>query len=249
LLILTFVFINYDSEFYKRGSWKGFLATQSDCGTSYMHTQLLPRKEIRWRNNGRCSSWRDQFLLIQPVAPDIKNSTRLQEIKIVHERNGRVFPNIVHPNERTFSKLFDLADEDKINIIANGDIYFDEQSQLERIANIPYNVCYALSRWEPIGEGQLFNRNDSQDAWIFRGKPRVLLGYAKHDIGTPCCDMKLAWELDASGYTVLNPSKTIKTWHLHNSTFRTYHGTTCIPPPYLYLTPSELIDDKGRHAE
>jgi len=196
----------------------------------------------------RLPPWSDQFLLIQPSSLGFRNPNRSNEIQVVHENNGRVFSNILHPDIRKFSELFDLAQEDKINILANGDIFFDDTSQLEKIFHIPYNVCYALSRWElpeggKPGEGKLFDRADSQDVWIFRGRLNLLPGFGSYNMGILGCDNRLAWELDHNGYGVLNPSKTIKTWHYHNSKYRTYREQPLVPPPYLYISPTELMND------
>jgi len=95
---------------------------------------------------GRFSSLEDHFLLIHPTFFNSGDMLRAQEISAVRETNERMFRNVLHPEERNFYSLFDLAQQDKINIIANGDIYFDQYSQLEKAINIPHNVCYALSR-------------------------------------------------------------------------------------------------------
>ena len=57
----------------------------------------------------RLPPWSDQFLLIQPSSLGFRNPNRTNEIKVVHENNGRVFSNILHPDIRKFSELFDLA--------------------------------------------------------------------------------------------------------------------------------------------
>jgi hypothetical protein len=53
------------------------------------------------------------------------------------------------------------------------------------------------------------------------------------------CDNKLAYELSQAGFEVLNPSRTIQTFHLHDVNIRTYIGENIyrIPPPYKLLPP------------
>lgn len=168
----------------------------------------------------------------------------------MHEKNDRLFPNARHPDERNFEKLFDLAQQDKINIIANGDIFFDDRSQLSKLLDIPSGVCYALSRWDTKGGGDLFDRSDGQDVWIFRGRMNLLQGFANYSMGIPGCDNRLGWELEHSGYTVKNPSKTIKAWHLHDSEYRTYSGLPAVPPPYAHVSSIELpANDMDDEAE
>ena len=53
------------------------------------------------------------------------------------------------------------------------------------------------------------------------------------------CDNKLAYELSQAGFEVLNPSRTIVTFHLHDVNIRTYVSENIyrIPPPYKLLPP------------
>lgn len=224
---------------------KGYVIFHKEVGCQGFCTKYgLLRLSMVLQKGDTAKSWRDRFLLIQPTALDFTSLDREQEIKKVHETNSYLFTNIRHPNERNFRKLFDLAQEDKINIIANGDIFFDDRSQLQQVLEIPCGVCYALSRWELDGDGELFDRADSQDVWIFRGKINLLSGFANFSMGTACCDNRLAWELEQSGYSVLNPSKTIKTWHLHQTAHRTYSDLPPVSPPYTWVSPTDLHVNK-----
>ena len=171
-------------------------------------------------------------------------------------RNDRLdFDMAVYPSfERpTFSELFAACDPEGVNVIANSDIYFSTES-LERIVGFyrdPANhrTCMALSRWEVQDHAQresatLWDHRDSQDVWIFRGKPDV--PGADFTLGIPGCDNRIAKVILDAGYTVINPSRTIKSYHLHTSGYRTYgtgRGGTkrdVIPGPYHRITPHEL---------
>jgi len=51
---------------------------------------------------------------------------------------------------------------------------------------------------------------------------------------------------DEVGYSIINPSVTVRTYHLHNSGYRTY-GTgrgykksEAVPPPYFFVNPTTL---------
>ena len=103
----------------------------------------------------------------------------------------------------------------------------------------------ALSRWDITDNGpELWDHRDSQDVWVFYGRP-VILGASFH-LGIPGCDNRIAKVIEDAGYTVINPSKTIRSYHLHASGFRTY-GTgrggakmESIPGPYKFIQPHAL---------
>jgi hypothetical protein len=144
----------------------------------------------------------------------------------------------------TFKEFFDYVnthcDEKDINIISNTDIYFDESLRLAR--GITPDECFALSRWDLIGDGKVkhFNRWDSQDCWIFRGKIKEVKN-CDFTMGVPGCDNAIADRLAKAGYVVINPSLDIKTYHLHLSRIFTYNsGTKRIPEPYKMVTPCKL---------
>lgn len=104
-----------------------------------------------------------------------------------------------------------------ISIIANSDIYFDDSIEMCK-TNLDENTCYALSRYDIKHNRKaiLFNYEFSQDTWIFKGeiKPIENIDFV---MGVPACDNRFAYELTKSGYNVLNPAYTIKSYHLHFS--------------------------------
>lgn len=142
-----------------------------------------------------------------------------------------------------------------INIIANSDIYTSSHavSAITGFYSDPANakVCMALSRWDvgPDGVTAIHHAHrDSQDAWVYLGKPpNALIEVALHvPMGIPGCDNRLCRLFADHGYTVINPSRTVRTFHLHNSGYRTY-GTgrggakaERVPPPYLLIEPTDL---------
>jgi len=151
--------------------------------------------------------------------------------------NGVPYFNVIEITERlTFNQMFKLtlAYPKCINIIANSDIYFDETILECRFMKI--NDCYALSRWDYInGMAHLFNRKDSQDVWVFNGSIDKNIGH--YNLGIPGCDNKIAWELRANNYNVLNPSKTIHAIHLHNTQYRTYTPDQRLFEPFHFIFP------------
>jgi len=164
----------------------------------------------------------------------------------------------MYPSKRpTFKDFFDFINtthgeniwnynfEDSINIIANTDIFFLNMQQIE--ANLHRlrrgRTCFALTRYDyHLNRGSnLHDVPDSQDTWIFNGKE--LLGNINADfsMGVRGCDNRLAHELMQAGFEVLNPSKSICTFHLHDVPIRTYldNNEPAVPPPYLLLPTHE----------
>lgn len=142
-----------------------------------------------------------------------------------------------------FNWINELAGPDDVSIIANADIYTDEQLELFRHWPLPADAAFMLAPWDvdETGRSSLRYRNDSQDAWVFRGAVRQVI--SDYPAGVPRCDNRLAYELANAGYTVQNPSFSIRTNHLHGGERKSYKGkehTDFIPPPYGYLWPHNL---------
>lgn len=137
----------------------------------------------------------------------------------------------------SYGHLIDFASQNlagKTVIIANTDIYFDcSLRALERydltnkvLALTRYD-CGAYKGWN----GQLWARHDlSQDSWIFRAPLRKFNADIK--MGWLGCDNRLAYEMRRGAINVLNPSLTVKTWHIHKR-----------------RKPPEVFVNKNYHAE
>lgn len=178
-----------------------------------------------------------------------KNSERQKEIDTClfkNLNNPELNTIVIDSQERLkfsyfFDKINQVSGPSDINIVANSDIYFDQGVLLTQ--KISENECYALSRWDvkPDGEFHLFDRPDSQDVWVFRGKVKTNM-FGDFNMGFRGCDNRLAFELNKVGYKVTNPSKTIKSYHLHNTNIRNYNmsNSYLVPGPYLTVKPSLL---------
>lgn len=149
---------------------------------------------------------------------------------------------LASPGKPTYDYFFEQINKvtgpDDINIICNSDIFFDETIELAN--RIKHKQLFALSRWDYLHPWRItfFDRADSQDTWIVRGKIENVFG--NFTLGTRGCDNRIAHEFHTAGYEVLNPSKTIKTYHLHNSGIRNYTMQDVVPPPYLTIKPTTL---------
>ena len=165
---------------------------------------------------------------------------RNAELRYCEKVNAEIVDEVVMPKGRpTYLDLFKLCEPDRINVIANSDIYFDESINLAKGMN--ENECYALTRYD---NGRLWHKGHlSQDVWIFNGavKQELLQREVDFNLGVPGCDNRIAYEIHKAGYSVLNPSLSIKTHHNHDSKFRTYdRKKEKIKPPYMLIHPIRL---------
>jgi hypothetical protein len=178
----------------------------------------------------------------------------IDQICLLQERQAD--PDFIHPKltlhpihrRPLYEDFFEIANqlcksENDFSIIANSDIYFDGTLSAV-VDHLKHSQCAALSRWDiqPNGHAVLFDRNDSQDAWIFRGPVRSVLG--DFCVGIPRCDNRILHELRRAGYEVINPAFSIRALHLHSGPRAEYPieiNGSFAPPPYEYLFPSNLV--------
>lgn len=172
------------------------------------------------------------------------NEERQKELDECYRINhsSKLFSKVFTLTERlSFRQMFELTKEhkDSINVFANSDIYFDETILHARFMN--ENDAWALSRWDVRYDGTavLFGRKDSQDVWVFNGEVKRL-SFADFNFGVAGCDNRIAYEIKQAGYRLLNPSKTVHAFHLHNTNFRTYNPNDKVPQPYHFISPHHL---------
>jgi hypothetical protein len=141
-----------------------------------------------------------------------------------------------------FDWISELASPEDISILANSDIFFDSQIDVFRVWALPKGEALCLSRWETADKRPYLNdRNDSQDAWIFKGEVRDVA--ADFAVGVPRCDNRIAHQLEAAGYIVRNPAFSLRAFHLHAGRRYEYpldHQENFVPPPYRYMWPHNL---------
>lgn len=179
---------------------------------------------------------------------DIKNPSRKKEIYtcINKNYNNKDINYILIRSEDKlkyndyFNLINNYSNEEDINIISNLDIYFDETINLCK--QITKEHFLALSRWEMTGNIVKFgNRQDSQDCWIYKGKINNING--DFYTGMQGCDNRIAYEAEAAGYQVINPSLDIKTYHVHVCNVRDYKVgdlKTTVPRPHAVVKPRKF---------
>ena len=137
------------------------------------------------------------------------------------------------------------SNPDDIHVIANTDIYFDKNIEVLKHINLK-DTCLALSRWDTADtiKPKLYNHNDSQDVWVFKGPVKPELK-ANFPLGVPRCDNRLMYQLQEAGYEVLNPAFSIKSYHIHKGqralVYTEDDNVYKIPPPYRYKYPHNLF--------
>lgn len=175
------------------------------------------------------------------VDADSTRQSELDEAWKINLGNRHIHGTVVLQGRPTYQDFFEKVNStvnvDDISIIANSDVYFDHT--IERVWEMSSKQCYALSRWDVGREAiTLFNRRDSQDAWVFRGKIRPV-NHCDFITGKRGCDNAIAARLADAGYEILNPSKTIRALHLHQTGLRRYGHMPAdfVPRPYLLVNP------------
>ncbi len=139
-----------------------------------------------------------------------------------------------------FAAYYDDLNPNAINLLANNDIRFDSTlKKLKWLALGPYDLL-CLTRTEADGKLYKAGEGDTQDAWLFLGKPEPLKN-CTFPMGIPGCENRLAFEFFAKRYRVLNPSRVIRAHHEHRSQQRSYQEAQRIPGPYLMTRPIGLI--------
>lgn len=149
-----------------------------------------------------------------------------------------IIKNKSRPTYREYFEYINhFTSQDDINVICNGDIYFNDFEIVKQ--NISSGVVYALSRWDVLENGTVehYNHADSQDTWIFKGKVRDIED-CDFSLGVAGCDNSICERLLRAGYNVFNASLSIKTFHLHISKVQNYNADIKTPPPIKTLLPT-----------
>ena len=207
-----------------------------------LFTTLYPEKdslrraeyaECLMRNLG-CAEIDEVCLLVEGDRVELPESPKIRVRKI---ETRPTYANF-------FQWIGEVAETEDVSVVANTDIWFDGQLALFRNWKLPDRTAIALSRWNLMASGRalLYDHNDSQDAWIFRGKVGSVV--SSFPVGVPRCDNRIAAELQASGYCVMNPAFSLKSYHLHSGPIRIYDAEApnqLIPPPYKYIWPHNLF--------
>lgn len=133
-----------------------------------------------------------------------------------------------------------------IAVLANTDIHFDETiGNLKKLLAEPLRFV-ALSRYDMVGAGFELHKNPewSQDTWALAVPDRpdeALIKALDFPLGVPRCDGKVAYTFLLHGYSLHNPCRHVKSYHLHDTPVREYSrkGDRTILGGVAYLHPTE----------
>lgn len=163
----------------------------------------------------------------------VHSEKELQAISqmIPKSRNKFIKIVVVSESRPTYGQLYSIIDkytlDDDINVLSNSDIAFD--STISTCRRLRKEEALALARWN-LKEYQLpltgtleRNPRGSQDVWVVRGHPHLILKKIDFTTGVPYCDQRLAYILsEEAKYKLFNPCYTIKIYHAHKSDIRYY---------------------------
>jgi hypothetical protein len=127
----------------------------------------------------------------------------------------------------TFADFFSVANQfpGKNILVCNSDIYYDDSLSLIKDCHLD-GAMMALTRWTPAGDGAYsefqwpdgtWKHTASADTWIFKSPLPVFRSDFRLGVGN--CDAMLAGEATRAGLRITNPSKSIKSYHLHSPGF------------------------------
>ena len=136
--------------------------------------------------------------------------------------------------------------KDKICILSNSDIYFD--NSLSKITkDIIQNNFFGILRYDEDIDGnkKIFTffdepRSDSQDCWIFQSPLKVDYDKINFQFGTLGCDNIFASVVNDIGLHVSNPCYDIIITHVHLTNLRTYNVDNRIHGKYCLIKPCHL---------
>ena len=148
------------------------------------------------------------------------------------------------PSRPTFQDFFNSvkvhSSGDDVNIIINSDCFIDPRTT-RRLKKIKPGQAYCITRHEltslvplRVDKGKSpCRRYDMQDCWVVRGPLRDGM-HLDFPMGILGCDNRFAHELEAVGYSILDPCLTIRVMHYHLSADRSAERDIRVPPPYAF---------------
>jgi len=151
-----------------------------------------------------------------------------------------------------FERIYDIPDN-TIVVFANADIFIDDSFKELWSLNLE-DKFLALLRYDlpasgDISEARIFGpRADSQDTWVVRSddvkrRDRSCWQKLNFKFGKMGCDNGIAMEMLRQKFLVINPSQTIRTYHVHSSEIRNYSKDDVLDMPiFHYIQPSGIHD-------
>lgn len=154
----------------------------------------------------------------------------------------------------TYKEMIEDCQErygDRICVLSNLDIFFDDTLKLVNNINFDKNIV-CLSRWEFNPKDNSSKRRSdeicsfSQDSWIFKSNQKFSNIEEMHfTMGVPSCDGRISYLFKQNNLIPINPCLSIKSYHVHETGIRSYVcGRDKIKGEVLYVPPISLKDAK-----
>ncbi len=205
----------------------------------------VPRRQAEidesLRKNIRCSTIDRIFLLIDDDTIPPVTHHKLSTIRI-RER----------PTYKDWIELTRQIVRRGISVLANSDIFFDESVGMLKEA-VKRRVFVALTRYEIEGDSSQKHPAPhwSQDVWAVSADQdfdALLLKRLDIPLGVPRCDNKVAYVFAIHGWSIINPVNFIRSYHFHESGFRSYEKTVDerVLGAVAYVHPSTSVDHASR---
>jgi len=150
----------------------------------------------------------------------------------------------------TYSDVFEYANTNCVDstlcILVNSDIFLDESIHL--LSDMRSDDFACISRHDVDSDGNVSHINEtfmmrSQDTWVFRTPVcDTLISSSNFRMGINGCDNRIAKLASDAGYTILNPSLSVITYHLHNVNVRTYNRSAGLSGSCLFVWPTLNIE-------
>lgn len=189
-------------------------------------------------------------------SPLLDRIVLLNEKPEVFPKSSKVSEVIIGKRLRYSTVLEWIAAEvpdDVIVAFANADICIDTDSwrslwSVELSGRFLALLRYDVPVSEDVSDAVLFGpRADSQDTWVVKAADVRARGtqWPTADIpfGQMGCDNAIAIEMLKKKFLIVNPARSLKTWHFHASGVRTYVKTDVVErPAFLYVHPSGFND-------
>ncbi|MEI8300522.1 MAG: hypothetical protein WCG10_02775 [Chlamydiota bacterium] len=195
-----------------------------------MTTLYNEQREDRYREFLTCLEKNNQNALIKKIIIIYEGCCEdffYKKLNEVFFLSDKIFVQFILARPQ-FSDFFLMADQfyknEKI-IICNADIYFDDTIAFLSRRYLRESFI-ALTRWDVSCDGkyELKDRHlrttTSQDSWCFIAPIKSF--FSSIPIGVLGCDPSIAYYAFKAGLKVLNPSKAVRSYHVHQSNIRTY---------------------------
>jgi hypothetical protein len=206
----------------------------------FSHKDASRKKELDFctKHNINNKNFDKVYVLLEKEEDDFGwlHNERTEVININKRANYKTFVDFA--NER--------SEKGDIHILTNLDIFFDDSVKL--LDQMKDKDFITLTRWDinaKTKQAKFFNVNCSQDTWIWKNEidfdnTNLDLTY---NLGTPGCDNAICGEFHENGYRVLNPSLSVKTFHLHEDKSRSYTDDDVVRKKLYLLYPTQDFEN------